>query len=445
MNTRKQVLIMSALLMSMLIIIGIYGAWYPSRETDAEEHFEEATAERGAILFARNCRLCHGDVGEGGSLGSRLPAAPALDRPDLQGFTEVSIEGTPPTPDTPVVVTDAITAGATDIKITPGSSVKAGSLIMIDDERMEVSAVDGGTLTVKRAAGNTTAAAHNKDAAILLFDKATLDSMVKLITNTITCGRVGTAMPAWGASQNGPLSDEQIRQLMTVITQDYWHLVKEEDDVEDFRTVLTESADGNANTIEVKDVTVLNVKDAIRIGDERLRVTSVTRLGDGGDKRGVVTVDRGILKTTPLDHAEGDNVYIFPETSEPSINQASCGQTAKPAQPTGPIGEDNSYTGNVTIEETIQGVAFQSKTITAPANTSIRIRLHNQDDGTDHNIAFYPSSTSTTAPLAPGSIGQIFPGVNTDDTVFTTPGPGSYFFRCDVHPTTMTGTFNVTP
>ena len=87
MNTRKQVLIMSALLMVMLMVVGVYAAWYPSRETDAEAHFEEQTAERGAILFARNCRLCHGDVGEG---GPRRPpaAAPALDRPDLQGFAE---------------------------------------------------------------------------------------------------------------------------------------------------------------------------------------------------------------------------------------------------------------------------------------------------------------------------------------------------------------------
>src|SRR5688572_23115898 len=88
MNTRKQVLIMSALLMLMLITVGIYGAWYPHRETDAAAHFEEATAERGSILFARNCRLCHGDVGEGGSLSARLAAAPALDRPDLQGFAD---------------------------------------------------------------------------------------------------------------------------------------------------------------------------------------------------------------------------------------------------------------------------------------------------------------------------------------------------------------------
>jgi mono/diheme cytochrome c family protein len=86
MNTRKQVLLMTSLLLMMLIVIGVYAAWYPSRATDAEEHFDEATAERGSILFARNCRLCHGNVAEGGALGARLPSAPALDRPDLQGF-----------------------------------------------------------------------------------------------------------------------------------------------------------------------------------------------------------------------------------------------------------------------------------------------------------------------------------------------------------------------
>ena len=48
MNTRKQVLIMSALLLMMLIAIGIYAAWYPGRATDAEAHFQEQTSERGS-------------------------------------------------------------------------------------------------------------------------------------------------------------------------------------------------------------------------------------------------------------------------------------------------------------------------------------------------------------------------------------------------------------
>lgn len=432
MNTRKQVLIMSALLMLMLVTVGIYGAWYPSRETGAEEYFEEATAERGAILFARNCRLCHGDVGEGGNLGARLTAAPALDRPDLQGFA-----------DSKATVTAAVNASTTTIPVSLGTAFKGGSRIMIDDEEMEVAGTNGNNLTVKRAIGHAPASAHSAEAPVLLFDQAALNQQMKLITNTVACGRVGTAMPAWSQEQGGPLSDEQIRQLMTVITQDYWELVKDEVDLEDERTVLTAAIDSDDTAIEVKDVTVINPKEAYRIGDERLRATGVVRLGEGSDKRGIVTVERGILKSTPFDHAEGEIIYSFPEVAEPAINQTSCGQTARPAAPQGEIGLIDSYTGNTTIEVTAQGVAFNLRTITAPAATSIRIRLNNQDAGVDHNIAFYPSSTSTTTPLVAGSIGQTFAGVAVDDTVFTTPAAGSYFFRCDVHPSTMTGTFTV--
>jgi hypothetical protein len=32
----------------------------------------------------------------------------------------------------------------------------------------------------------------------------------KFIVNTITCGRIGKAMPTWGQSQGGTLNDEQI-------------------------------------------------------------------------------------------------------------------------------------------------------------------------------------------------------------------------------------------
>src|SRR5207253_10018066 len=88
MNTRKQVLIMSAVMLISMVVLGVYAAWYPSRETDAATVFEEKSAGRGSITFARNCRICHGDVAEGGALGARLPAAPPLDRPDLQGYID---------------------------------------------------------------------------------------------------------------------------------------------------------------------------------------------------------------------------------------------------------------------------------------------------------------------------------------------------------------------
>src|SRR5687768_9384513 len=254
MNTRKQVLIMTGLLLIMLMVLGVYAAWYPYRAEDAQVHFDEATAERGAIVFARNCRLCHGDVGEGGAAGARLPAAPALHRADLMGFV-----------DSDGVLTSDIDATQTTFDTSTAAKLKTGMTIIIGDEWMDVKNIDGNKLTVSRPAGYTHAEPHSKDATISFRDPAVLKDKVKLITNTVTCGRVGTAMPAWGQLQGGPLSDEQIRQLTVLITQSRWDLVKEEVDREDILTVhLTEPMDDSTISMRVNDVSIFTEKDAIR-------------------------------------------------------------------------------------------------------------------------------------------------------------------------------------
>ncbi|HLF78101.1 MAG TPA: hypothetical protein VJB57_11505 [Dehalococcoidia bacterium] len=437
MNTRKQVLIMAALLAVMLVVVGIYAAWYPSRATDAAEHFDEQTAERGSILFARNCRLCHGDIGEGGGLGARLPAAPALNRSDLQGFV-----------DSKATLASNLTPSANQVAVSSGTAFKAGAIILLDEERLEVTRVNGNNLSVLRGVGHTEAASHSSGANVSLLDSAGLTDKIKLITNTITCGRVGSAMPAWAQSQNGPLSDEQIRQLMTLITHARWDLVKEEIDIEDkVNTKILAPISDDTISIRLSDVSVFTEKEAIRIGEERLRVTGVPKLPKDKagnlpkDRSGIIEVQRGVLGTTPLEHGPEETIYRFPEVSEPSINQTSCGQTAKPAAPAEPPGLIEPFEGQ-TVEVIAQNVTFNVKEITARIGGRIRVRLDNKDAATEHNIAFYKSSSDLTA-VSPGSVGTIFKGLAVDDTAFDVPSAGSYFFRCDVHPTTMTGTFTV--
>lgn len=436
MNTRKQVLLMTVLLLAMLVILGIYGAWYPYREDDAAEYFATQTAERGSILFARNCRLCHGDVGQGGALGGRLAAAPALNRADLQGFV-----------DSKSTLAASANSRGTELTVSDVKPFKAGQTITIDQERIRVKGVDGNKLIVERGVDHSTAASHADKSPVLLLDPAALKDKIKMLTNTITCGRVGTAMPAWSQVQGGPLSDEQIRQLMVLITENRWDLVAEEVDVEDeVLAHLTDDLPANDTVMFVSDVTQFTEKDAIRIGDERLRLVSVPNKKDEKDKSGVIIVERGIRGTTPLDHSEEDEIFKFPEVAAPSINETSCGQTARPAVPAAPPGLIEPFTGQ-TVEIIAQGVQFNLRDlrVSKAASQQVRVRLDNKDAGVDHNIAFYASATSTSAPLIAGSIGTIFAGPAVDDTVFDIPNPGSYFFRCDVHPTTMTGTFTVAP
>jgi plastocyanin len=444
MNTRKQVLLMTSLLLLMLIVIGIYAAWYPSRADDSEVHFEEATAERGAILFARNCRLCHGDLAEGGALGARLPAAPALNRPDLQGFA-----------DTGVTIPEGVDLTSTSFTVDDNSEagLAAGDTILVDKERMEIESVDGNDFQVKRGLEHTDAAQHFANAAIYKLDLTAFDTLnpnstINLIRNTITCGRVGTPMPTWSDKYGGPLSDEQIRQLTLLIMQGRWDLVEAEIDVEDaIGSKLEAPITADATEMTVSDVTRFTEGDAIRVGDERMRITSVPELQTDrfgelpNDKSGVIGIERGVLGTTPLEHSQDTALYKFPETAEPGITQSACGQTAQPAAPAGTPELIEPFDGQ-TVEVTAANISFDTNDITVNAGGQVRVRLDNQDEATKHNIAFYNSSSDLT-PVSDGSVGLIFEGPNQDDTVFDVPEPGTYYFRCDVHPTIMFGTFTV--
>ncbi len=65
----------------------------------------------------------------------------------------------------------------------------------------------------------------------------------------------------------------------------------------------------------------------------------------------------------------------------------------------------------------------------------------NKDAAVPHNFALYSDSTSAKKIFS----GTIINGPATVTYTFTAPAvPGKYFFRCDVHPTVMFGTFVVT-
>jgi mono/diheme cytochrome c family protein/uncharacterized cupredoxin-like copper-binding protein len=212
MNTGKQINAMVVVLFLTLIAVGAYTIWDPFRSESAEDEQFEKSANFGAELFALNCRLCHGDRGEGGGPGGRLAAAALLDRADLAGID------------------------------------------------------DGG-----------------------VFTQAKFDSSFRLVTNTIMCGRAGTSMPTWGASQGGTLNDEQIRQLAILITggeptlgiyrgEGFWELAQhhaDELDAEATEHAHIDMAGGfpaGATELIVSNAGPFTLGQYIRIGEERLRV-----------------------------------------------------------------------------------------------------------------------------------------------------------------------------
>ncbi len=106
-------------------------------------------------------------------------------------------------------------------------------------------------------------------------------------------------------------------------------------------------------------------------------------------------------------------------------------QTSVSATPASPSARITLTAGNL---------AFNTAMITVPAGSTVVMTFTNNDAGMPHNFALYTDSTATTKIFA----GDQVTGVKTITYTFTAPPvPGNYFFRCDVHPELMTGTFVV--
>jgi copper-containing nitrite reductase len=84
-------------------------------------------------------------------------------------------------------------------------------------------------------------------------------------------------------------------------------------------------------------------------------------------------------------------------------------------------------------------VAFDTSCLAAPAGKPFTIAFDNQDPGVPHNVSIYTDDTATK----PLFTGEMVTGPKKVTYKVDALPAGTYFFRCDVHPTTMTGTFVV--
>ena len=96
--------------------------------------------------------------------------------------------------------------------------------------------------------------------------------------------------------------------------------------------------------------------------------------------------------------------------------------------------------GQTDVYLSAHNIAFNLSTITVPAGATVIVHFSNEDSGIPHNFAVYETSAATTEIFK----GEIITGVSSTTYTFTAPStPGTYWFRCDVHPTQMNGDFIV--
>ena len=99
----------------------------------------------------------------------------------------------------------------------------------------------------------------------------------------------------------------------------------------------------------------------------------------------------------------------------------------------------SSPDADVTINLSSSGNVFDKTSISVSAGATVAIIFDNRDTVL-HNFALYETSATENSIF----IGTLISKKQITYT-FTAPAiPGTYFFRCDLHPITMTGSFVVT-
>ncbi|WP_332450738.1 cupredoxin domain-containing protein [Methanoculleus sp.] len=131
-------------------------------------------------------------------------------------------------------------------------------------------------------------------------------------------------------------------------------------------------------------------------------------------------------------------------TETPSVTGTTAGTPAATATTTAAnvtTGATTAAGGQATtVDLTAQNIAFDKSTITVPAGAQVTVNFDNKDNGVPHNFAVYTDSSASQNIFR----GDTVTGPATTTYTFTAPSePGTYFFRCDVHPEAMTGDFVV--
>jgi plastocyanin len=87
------------------------------------------------------------------------------------------------------------------------------------------------------------------------------------------------------------------------------------------------------------------------------------------------------------------------------------------------------------LSVTARNMVFSASCLAAPARTAFTIRFMNRDPGVQHNLAIYADSSASTALFT----GKTITGPATVTYHVPAVAPGTYYVRCDLHPTQMSG------
>jgi plastocyanin len=134
-------------------------------------------------------------------------------------------------------------------------------------------------------------------------------------------------------------------------------------------------------------------------------------------------------------------VGTYPERTEGFLAQPSPSATAAAPSGAGPPQACAPSDVDITAPPGAAGAGFQTTKVSAPAKPFVI--CFNNEDSTQHNVAIFKSESEATSGGKALFTGDVVQGPTRVEYKVNPLQAGSYFFRCDIHPTTMTGTLTV--
>lgn len=154
----------------------------------------------------------------------------------------------------------------------------------------------------------------------------------------------------------------------------------------------------------------------------------------------------GPFKDTFTFTTPGPGKYLYhcdvhPDTMKGTLTVQEGAPVPGQAPPSGAAGGAQAPAGSVTVVATDN--KFDKTTLDAKAAQPFVVDFQNKGR-VKHNIQFFDKQGGKTLADGAGSDTVFVDGGKSETLTFTPPGPGKFYYQCDLHPTEMNGTLNVT-
>lgn len=493
MNTSKQVNLMLGLLFLVVLALGLYFVWDENlRAEDAALDQVRDNAERGAFLFARNCRVCHGVTGTGTLENVNLPGLPlnVEGNRDPDRLKEIQAR-----------FADTIVCGRVGTLMPPWHTAQGGPLNDFQIEQL-VTLITGATADIgPPAVDNDRVSREAWEHAVEFAEEAdtlltpegeeiqltqAADSDDIVLTLNSVSGLAADTLLRLDNPDLPPEKDEVVRVVQVPVT-----------------TELAAAALKEDTSIIVRDASGLQRGMIIRIDEEHLRVVSVqepdplitvraraafasiilvpTRVqvqrGVEGTRAAYhkpaaavadtdtqIRVERAAFGTQAVAHSQGTHVFAGPILPpEGPLTSATCGQraaaaptpagppapTPSPGQPERPAtaqtvsGEPEPPLDSI-IETETQDNFFTRNNFRVALGQTVTIRVTNSGQN-PHNfhVAGLDGQWDTDDDFVIPPLPDLLLAGESGEGTFSLDQEATLVFRCDVHPTEMWGQITV--